>query len=401
MFRCLAIADDLSGAAEIAGIGHRFGLAARIVRDRPPDRWDVPGLTVLDTDSRSPQCEPELRSARALHAVLQMLSGCDAGGFELVYKKVDSVLRGYVVAETSAIAMTAFGRSPASWTPAGISARPNRIVLLPQNPTRGRVIDASGEYRIDGALLHRTDFARDPDHPARSSRVGDLLGDASATCVTVDQEIPEHAAMVVAAATSPAHVARWAQRVASDRTMLPAGSGDFFTALLAARGLQSDRKPAEVDPPGRRLFLCGSASETARALPALAASRGVALCPMPDDVFAGRSRVDAWAGDVAGALERSLRVLAFIPQSLDRSATAQLQSAIADLAAGVLARTSVENLLLEGGATAAAVCRRMNWDAFDVTGELAPGVVRLRAGEQTLIIKPGSYPWPQSVWGTA
>ena len=36
--------------------------------------------------------------------------------------------------------------------------------------------------------------------------------------------------------------------------------------------------------------------------------------------------------------------------------------------------------------------------AFDVIGELAPGVVRLRSGAQTLIIKPGSYPWPQSVW---
>ena len=54
--------------------------------------------------------------------------------------------------------------------------------------------------------------------------------------------------------------------------------------------------------------------------------------------------------------------------------------------------------MLEGGATASAVCRRMHWHQFDVEGEFAPGVVQMRAlrGEVTraaeaiLCLKDGS-----------
>src|SRR5438270_459736 len=50
MTRILVIADDLTGAAEIAGIGLRYGLPTRLVRDHP-GRCEH-GLTVMDTDSR-------------------------------------------------------------------------------------------------------------------------------------------------------------------------------------------------------------------------------------------------------------------------------------------------------------------------------------------------------------
>ena len=46
MTRILAIADDLSGAAEIAGIGRRFGLTTRLWRDRAGH--SEPGLTVVE-----------------------------------------------------------------------------------------------------------------------------------------------------------------------------------------------------------------------------------------------------------------------------------------------------------------------------------------------------------------
>src|SRR5439155_7573287 len=111
-----------------------------------------------------------------------------------------------------------------------------------------------------------------------------------------------------------------------------------------------------------------------------------------------RATPDAWAAQVVNALEKSPRVFCSIPQPLDRCASGRLQSALADLAALVLGRVSVNNLLLEGGATASAVCRWMGWNDLQVRGEFAPGVVQLSAAGQTLIIKPGSYPWPASVW---
>jgi hypothetical protein len=46
----------------------------------------------------------------------------------------------------------------------------------------------------------------------------------------------------------------------------------------------------------------------------------------------------------------------------------------------------------------------MSWHQFDVEGEFAPGVVQMRAlrpdrsSEHRLVIKPGSYAWPDAIW---
>src|SRR5438552_18966298 len=89
--RILVIADDLSGAAEIASLGVRYGISARIERDPLAD--DAPGLTVIDTDTR-------LHSPGAVADVLsRALSDVRARKFDLVYKKTDSVLRGPVLTE--------------------------------------------------------------------------------------------------------------------------------------------------------------------------------------------------------------------------------------------------------------------------------------------------------------
>jgi hypothetical protein len=46
----------------------------------------------------------------------------------------------------------------------------------------------------------------------------------------------------------------------------------------------------------------------------------------------------------------------------------------------------------------------MDWHQFQVDGEFAPGVVQMRAarpdgsGDHGVVIKPGSYVWPDAVW---
>jgi hypothetical protein len=49
----------------------------------------------------------------------------------------------------------------------------------------------------------------------------------------------------------------------------------------------------------------------------------------------------------------------------------------------------------------------MNWHQFDVKGEFAPGVVQMHARGpdgstgHRLVVKPGSYAWPEAVWSRA
>ena len=71
-----------------------------------------------------------------------------------MFKKVDSVLRGPVAAEIEA-ALDGLGL--------------DRAVLVPANPSRGRII-RDGAYFMDGVPLDETEFADDPMHPVRCAR---------------------------------------------------------------------------------------------------------------------------------------------------------------------------------------------------------------------------------------
>src|SRR6202000_3283476 len=70
-----------------------------------------------------------------------------------------SALRGPIAAELTAIT-NALGFA--------------NSLLIAQNPSRGRVIE-NGRYFIDGIPLDKTSFAADPEHPAKTSDVIQML----------------------------------------------------------------------------------------------------------------------------------------------------------------------------------------------------------------------------------
>src|SRR5262249_52507266 len=111
-------------------------------------------LVCLDTDSRS--CSANEAAARVTRAADQLR----AAGAEWIYKKVDSVLRGNVLAEIEAIR---------------VRCESARVLLAPANPSLGRTI-RNGRYFIRGIPLDETDFRLDPEYPRASSLVGELLG---------------------------------------------------------------------------------------------------------------------------------------------------------------------------------------------------------------------------------
>jgi len=80
-------------------------------------------------------------------------------------------------------------------------------------------------------------------------------------------------------------------------------------------------------------------------------------------------------------------VLITIPQPLDRNPLTShiLQGILADAVARLLSNVRIDHLLLEGGATASAICRRMKWTEFDITGELDTGVVQMHVPAATIV----------------
>ncbi|MES4905540.1 MULTISPECIES: four-carbon acid sugar kinase family protein [unclassified Streptomyces] len=156
--RLLAVADDLSGAAETAA-----GLESRTTRSRvvlvggsaAPRH---PGeATVLDLDSRH---LPAAEAAEAVRAALAL----PPPGDTLVLKKIDSLLRGNVAAEVAALAADGAG-----------------VVVAPALPAAGRAVRA-GVVHLGATPLHHSDAWRaEPVPPPHS--VADALAPARTALV--------------------------------------------------------------------------------------------------------------------------------------------------------------------------------------------------------------------------
>ena len=116
--------------------------------------------------------------------------------------------------------------------------------------------------------------------------------------------------------------------------------------------------------------------------------------------------VFAWPHDPSAVVERLSskgRVLIGIGEaSVSHGKSPEdLTNALADSVQHVLGESSVDLVLLEGGATAAAVMNRMKWSSLRANAGVDPTLVEFVPTDTAgpaMIIKPGSYPWPASVW---
>lgn len=388
----LAVADDITGAAEIAAIGRTFGLTAqiqiKIARNTSSD------LVVIDTDTRYRKGDPA-------SDIKQALADCDRTSVKWYYKKVDSVLRGNVAEELCAMMQ---------------SLQKTRAILAPANPTKARVI-SNGQYFINGQPLEKTDFANDPEYPAVSSKVAELLN--------VPQGCPfrirtyktynnNEDGIIVAEAKSMNDLLQWSQRI--DEDTLAAGGSDFFRAMLCTAWLTPEKKLATSKSPsktdvaavsGKKLFVCGSTSQTSRKAVAQAGNLGIPVCSMPDtlfkDIIADDILIGQWTDDILKALSASGRAIIAIPQPVvnDSKLAKNLRITMAAVVQRVFSSVKIHELFIDGGATAEAVLRALQWVTFDVIGQYAPGVVQMRVSEGAdnyVTIKPGSYPWPNRIW---
>lgn len=376
------IADDLTGAAELGAMGLRHGLRAEIVvKGAPSGEAD---LVCVDTDSRS--CVSEEAGRRAADAA-RLLRNAEA---RWIYKKVDSVLRGQVTVEVESVMK---------------QLRLKRALLLPANPSLGRKI-RGGRYFVKGRLIHKTEFARDPEHPRTSADVLQLVKPSLSTPICVSKlhdSLPE-TGIVIGEAATPGDVQNWAAR--RDPETLPAGGAEYFGALLAAEEKPAAPAATGAFPNGketRELFVCGTASPSSRKFVLAAKERGAPVFSLPLEL--------AWSADFTpGAAEAiSHRVVAAfhshsrvilnigLPPVRETSVARRLSDHLVQIAGMVLQQVAVGHIYAEGGATAAELVRYMGWSRLGTLGEPAPGVATLAIegnASQLLTVKPGSYAWP-------
>ena len=375
------IADDLTGAAELAAIGWRHGLRAEVIRSGQPS--GTADLVCVDTDSRACDTTEAAKRAAAAAKLLR------AAGAQWIYKKVDSVLRGNVTAEVEAVMK---------------QLKLERALLLPANPSLGRTI-RDGEYFLRGRPLHKTEFGRDPHFPRRSSKVLQLVKVPESFAMRVangDRTLTD-GTIVVGDVETTLDLQDWT--ASCDEQMLPAGGAEFFNALLASANGNSKESGARETPAfsGKEFFIAGTSTQAARKFTAAARRNKTPVFSLPQELAWGatfsEAAIEAVSQRVIDGFEDSQRVILNVglPQVRDKDVARRLSGHIVRVAERVLRSARIENVFAEGGATAAELVRCMDWPRLEIVRELAPGVATLAVeGDKNflLTIKPGSYSWP-------
>lgn len=378
------IADDFTGAAEIAGLGLRYGLKVEIeshVHNKPE-----PDLLIVATDTRSMEPDDAYNEVFTITKRLKELD-CD-----LIYKKTDSVFRGHIYKELLAI-IKANGY--------------DKALLVPANPSLGRVLK-DGIYYIKNKYLHETNFADDPDFPLTTSNVLDLIKAevrSNVHLVNPDQNIVRKG-ITIGEVLDEQDLKFWASKV--DKTILPAGGAEFFKALLEVKGYKKKFSTISKRIPFGKNFLivCGSAYSKGKAAFTNVRNSAIKTVPMPDRVFYNSSNAEEsfkkWKKNVIQAIHNHTFVIIEIDQPVvrDKKYAKRLREEMARLVNDVLQQVDIDELLIDGGATVYSIMERVGFAKFFPTQELSPGVIRMRVQSRDnlfVTIKPGSYLWPELV----
>lgn len=362
------IADDITGAAEIAGIAHSYGLKTLLSMSSAScvDGFDV---VVVATDARS--YGPEEAAKMTAEAYKSFLLASEQAGNKagkaggegsdvFLFRKTDSALRGNVSEELAALG--------------------GGFVYMPANPSKGRII-RDGVYYINEQPISETDFRFDPEFPAVSSVISERFPDleyANATCREEVDRVVEDAL-------------RNGKRLA--------GAADLFTSLLeqlcGEKAQKEDRKKAPSLFGGNgektdRLIILGSTQSKVLDL-------GIRIETMPYDVFYEEAAPVTWAAAIVERYRKEGSAILAIGDKEVRKgkeAAVYLRTAMAEVACALYAAHRPAEIIIEGGATAFAILGQLPYKDWQVVVEIAPGVVRLEAHDGLqVVLKPGSYPW--------
>ena len=363
----IVIADDITGAAEIAGIAYRQGQQVQLVCGGSVCSSDTAtcGTTVIATDTRS------MTEADAIAETHRILLPLSSEGGKLIFKKTDSALRGHVVAELTAL-MEATGYQ--------------RAVYLPANPSKGRII-RNGIYYINLVPIHETAFSYDPEFPAKTAVLKERFPGA------------ESHNIVMPDAESEADIRRVIAQYDDGHTLF-AGAADLFTewvessltpylsplaSLTKVKATSSitHRSPLTAHS---TLILCGSTQSKPLDL-------GIPIAAMPRAVYDGSNDLTLW--DTSAYKETHSLILTMpYTHRTGKEAAVHLRTVMAQKTMELVAQHRPDHLIIEGGATAWATLQALGWTQFQIVRQIAPGVVQMSATNGTLVtLKPGSYPW--------
>jgi len=364
------LADDLSGAADCGIVCTQAGLDTLVVLGDRPDAAYADVLSIdADTRGRS-EVEAVAETAR--------LTRRYAAQGQLLYKKLDSTLRGHVGPELAATLRTRREAGPAC------------IVMAPAFPAAGRTT-VRGMQLLHGTPLERTEMwqREGVQHSAHIPEMLHRAGLRTAHVALSQVRRPGLPGVVAAcrghdAVVCDAETEADLQAIASASIPLGpgtvwAGSAGLARYLPVAAGIARTPRPATVPPvDGPILFVVGSLSHVSREQVAhLELGAAIRRVTVPAAILRAGPQHPQWAA-VDRALDQAIRsgqdVVAVLGSGaqIDLAEGLRLCRGLARMVAPHGPRIGA--LVSTGGETARAVLQAFNASGLRLMGEIEPGV---------------------------
>jgi uncharacterized protein YgbK (DUF1537 family) len=356
----IVIADDFTGAAELAGISIRYGLKLNVYLNSEEFSNNSPleDGGIISTDSRS------LKKIEALKVTADAVSKVVSLKPSFIYKKIDSVLRGYVIVELK-VQMELSGF--------------NKAFILPANPSLGRTI-MNGEYFIEDKRINETAFATDPEFPIKSSSINEIVNDDSVRVLRHSEVLPSNG-FVVGEASNEKDIKEWANKL--DNSWMLAGAGDFYTALLDRNYQPKLKQEFETQLP--HLYVCGTAFKERKEF----IKKLSCVSYLPEVVN------EDWLKTTGDIIKQKQKAVIAIDET--NASALSLRTNMAKAVKEIAQRESIKEIFIEGGSTAAAILQELDIKKLSPVNELERGVVRMKAKDLFITVKPGSYELPGEI----
>ena len=402
MPRALIVADDLSGAADSAVAAAAAGRETLVVLGVP----SAPGQAeVIAVDADTRRLPPE----EAASETSRVVRACYRPG-QMLFKKLDSTLRGNVGAELRAVLDTANAGN-------GPGAEPAIAIVAPAFPATGRTT-RNGVQLLNGIPLEKTDIWRREGLGGRS-HIPEMLhawglrpvqvnldairgGESRLSAVLRRLAVGRDALICDAETEDDLHSIVTGSKSIGKNTVW-AGSAGLARCLFAARDSKVSRKLPMTRGP--ILFVVGSAARLCRRqVRALTAEPEVASVTVPPAVLlSARDSTGPQAGawqEYNARLSETLAAGRDTVLILDGGGVqGEVRLEDGRQLCGLLAQLvlpqakAIGALVLTGGETARAVLQALQVEGLWLLGELEPGVpVSVAQGSSLPVVtKAGAF----------
>lgn len=385
----ILVADDLTGAADSGVTFAAYGANVLVGWDTEPiDLSTAPfaDIDVLAISTESRHRSPEAAARQVAALIAPLLKGQHRAPMPMIYKKVDSTLRGHPGVELAAL-LRCIDAQPAAPSVED-AAQASKVLIAPAFPAQGRVT-RGGVHYVHGTPLARTVFGE----RMTSSRVRDFFPDSSDRLRFSD-------------AQTDADLVRHVDGALASGIRIFCGSAGLANALAGRLAQALAWSPARSLGPrtAERAVLVVAASrhpQTQRQLAFLRTAGVPILTPSPDWILAHQHRddrvlvpalIDALTSGIAVLTTSGLPNLPISGSELVTRLAEAAVAALSTIAGGVTAQDGPPavdrggqhpcpslpldrfGLVLTGGDTAIAVSKALEADALRLYGEVTAGM---------------------------